>query len=79
MPPDISADGFYVIELDEHTQTKFVGLRNTFYRLCHHLREWISGDAGWCSPGGCSGNQIRFSGAYLLRTGRYLHRFVALS
>ena len=30
---DISADGFYMIELDEHTQTKFVGLRNTFYRL----------------------------------------------
>ena len=30
---DISADGFYMIELDEHNQTKFVGLRNTFYRL----------------------------------------------
>ena len=24
---DISADGFYMIELDEHTQTKFVGLK----------------------------------------------------
>ncbi len=30
---DISADGFYMMELDEHTQTKFVGLRNTFYRI----------------------------------------------
>ena len=30
---DISADGFYMIELDEHNQTNFVGLRNTFYRL----------------------------------------------
>jgi PAT family beta-lactamase induction signal transducer AmpG len=30
---DISADGFYMIELDEHTQTYFVGIRNTFYRI----------------------------------------------
>ncbi len=30
---DISADGFYMIDLDEHTQTYFVGIRNTFYRL----------------------------------------------
>lgn len=30
---DISADGYYMIELDEHTQTMFVGIRNTFYRL----------------------------------------------
>ena len=30
---DISADGFYMIELDEHDQAKFVGIRNTFYRL----------------------------------------------
>lgn len=30
---DISADGFYMIELDEHNQTLFVGIRNTFYRL----------------------------------------------
>lgn len=30
---DISADGFYMIELDEHHQTMFVGIRNTFYRL----------------------------------------------
>lgn len=30
---DISADGYYMIELDEHRQTYFVGIRNTFYRL----------------------------------------------
>ncbi|MDO5129782.1 MAG: MFS transporter [Prevotellaceae bacterium] len=30
---DISADGFYMIELDDHNQAKYVGLRNTFYRL----------------------------------------------
>lgn len=30
---DISADGFYMMELDEHLQAKYVGLRNTFYRL----------------------------------------------
>ena len=30
---DISADGFYLIELDDHNQAKYVGLRNTFYRL----------------------------------------------
>ena len=30
---DISADGFYMIELDDHRQAMFVGIRNTFYRL----------------------------------------------
>ena len=30
---DISADGYYMLELDEHDQAKYVGLRNTFYRL----------------------------------------------
>lgn len=30
---DISADGFYMIELSEHRQAMFVGIRNTFYRL----------------------------------------------
>lgn len=30
---DISADGFYMIELSEHNQAKYVGLRNTFYRF----------------------------------------------
>ncbi len=30
---DISADGFYMVELDEHEQAMFVGIRNTFYRI----------------------------------------------
>lgn len=30
---DIAADGYYMLMLDEHNQTKYVGLRNTFYRL----------------------------------------------
>lgn len=30
---DISADGFYMIGLDERNQSAFVGIRNTFYRV----------------------------------------------
>ena len=30
---DIAADGFYMLELDEHQQSWFVGIRNTFYRI----------------------------------------------
>ena len=30
---DIAADGFYMIGLDEHQQTWFVGIRSTFYRI----------------------------------------------
>ena len=30
---DVAADGFYMIELNEHDQAFYVGLRNTFYRL----------------------------------------------
>lgn len=30
---DIAADGYYMLELDEHNQAWFVGIRNTFYRL----------------------------------------------
>lgn len=30
---DISADGFYMLGLDEHDQATFVGIRSTFYRL----------------------------------------------
>lgn len=30
---DIAADGYYMVELDDHNQTVFVGIRNTFYRL----------------------------------------------
>ena len=30
---DIAADGFYMLELDEHQQAWYVGIRNTFYRI----------------------------------------------
>lgn len=30
---DIAADGFYMLGLDEHRQSIFVGVRNTFFRL----------------------------------------------
>jgi PAT family beta-lactamase induction signal transducer AmpG len=30
---DIAADGFYMLGLDEHQQTYFVGIRSTFYRV----------------------------------------------
>ena len=30
---DIAADGYYMLELDDHQQGWFVGIRNTFYRL----------------------------------------------
>lgn len=30
---DISADGYYMIALDEKNQSAFVGIRNTFYRI----------------------------------------------
>ena len=30
---DISADGYYMIGLDKHDQSVFVGIRNTFYRV----------------------------------------------
>jgi PAT family beta-lactamase induction signal transducer AmpG len=30
---DISADGFYMLGLDQHSQSLFVGIRSTFYRL----------------------------------------------
>jgi len=30
---DIAADGFYMLALDQHRATQFVGVRNTFYRI----------------------------------------------
>lgn len=30
---DIAADGYYMLELDAHRQSLFVGIRNTFYRI----------------------------------------------
>ncbi|MBQ9475847.1 MAG: MFS transporter [Bacteroidales bacterium] len=30
---DIAADGFYMLALDNHKQSAFIGIRNTFYRI----------------------------------------------
>ncbi len=30
---DVAADGYYMLELDSHEQSLFVGIRNTFYRI----------------------------------------------
>lgn len=30
---DIAADGYYMLQLDDHEQSFFVGIRNTFYRI----------------------------------------------
>ena len=44
---DIAADGFYMIELDSHHQSAFVGIRNTFYRVAvvfgQGVLVWLSG------------------------------------
>ncbi len=75
---DISADGFYMIELDEHNQTKFVGLRNTFYRLAIiFVNGFLVLLAGVLQV--MFRNQIRFSWALIFYgSGRHLHRSVAL-
>lgn len=38
---DVAADGFYMLELNNHNQAKYVGLRNTFYRLAKVFVEGI--------------------------------------
>ena len=38
---DIAADGFYMLALDTNNQAKFVGIRNTFYRLAQILGQGI--------------------------------------
>ena len=44
---DIAADGFYMIALDEHQQSLFVGIRSTFYRIAmiagQGILIWIAG------------------------------------
>jgi PAT family beta-lactamase induction signal transducer AmpG len=44
---DIAADGFYMIALDEHEQSLFVGIRSTFYRIAMIAGQgvliWIAG------------------------------------
>ncbi len=38
---DIAADGFYMLGLDEHEQSFFVGIRTTFYRLASIMGQGI--------------------------------------
>ena len=38
---DIAADGFYMIALDEHNQSLFVGIRSTFYRIASIMGQGI--------------------------------------
>lgn len=44
---DIAADGYYMLELTEHEQAAFVGVRSTFYRLGSLLASgglvWLAG------------------------------------
>ena len=34
---DIAADGYYMLELDDHEQAAYVGVRSTFYRIASVL------------------------------------------
>ena len=72
---DISADGFYMIELDEHNQAKYVGLRNTFYRLAV-----IFVNGALVSLAGLLEHSFHMSVVYthLLRTGSSFYRYLAL-
>jgi len=38
---DIAADGFYMLALDEHQQSYFVGIRSTFYRIATIMGQGI--------------------------------------
>ena len=44
---DIAADGFYMLDLDSHDQSWFVGIRNTFYRIAvifgQGVLVWLAG------------------------------------
>ena len=44
---DIAADGFYMLDLDSHDQSWFVGIRNTFYRIAvifgQGVLVWVAG------------------------------------
>ena len=45
---DIAADGFYMLDLDSHDQSWFVGIRNTFYRIAvifgQGVLVWMAGE-----------------------------------
>lgn len=53
---DISADGFYIIGLEEKQQELFVGVRNTFYRVGMVIGQGgLVMLAGWMQKGGMGG------------------------
>lgn len=57
---DIAADGYYMIELDSHQQSFFVGIRNTVYRLAVIFGNGVLVPvAGWIQK--ASGGRVAFS------------------
>lgn len=57
---DIAADGYYMLELDEHQQSFFVGIRNTVYRLAVIFANGVLVPlAGWIQK--ASGGTVPFS------------------
>ncbi len=74
---DIAADGFYMLGLEEHQQSAFVGVRSTFYRLA-----MISGQGLLVVLAGqleiSSGGRIAFawSVTFLILAGMFLVLFV---
>lgn len=52
---DIAADGFYMLDLDSHDQSWFVGIRNTFYRVAvifgQGVLVWLAGELQKAYPG----------------------------
>ena len=51
---DIAADGFYMLDLDSHEQSWFVGIRNTFYRIAvifgQGVLVWLAGQLQYVFP-----------------------------
>jgi len=75
---DIAADGFYMLGLDSHQQSFFVGIRSTFYRLATILGQGFACLTGWRLRGH-DGQSAVFMVVTLLSNGGYLHCLVALS
>lgn len=52
---DIAADGYYMIELDQHRQAQFVGVRSTFYRIGTLIGQggltYVAGQVELANPG----------------------------
>lgn len=62
---DISADGLYIIALNEHYQSAFIGIRNTFYRIGMLLGQGgMVALAGWFIRGGWGIKAIKVQHAW---------------